>query len=143
METEPKKQVWGDNPVTWKDKILDYEIGTSGIWSFVRRKNKSWKDKILDYEIETPTSMRPWPPAPLSWKDKILDYEIETLLRFSCALQAVLAWKDKILDYEIETAVGNEFMEEKHRLEKIRYSITRLKQIACAIIRDVYLALKR
>ena len=40
----------------------------------------------------------------------------------------VLAWKDKILDYEIETYQMNRRKHLHPRLEKIRFSITRLKQ---------------
>ena len=43
----------------------------------------------------------------------------------------ILTWKDKILDYEIETVDNfNEYMRNKY-LEKIRFSITRLKQNWC------------
>ena len=38
----------------------------------------SWKDKILDYEIETPLSGTHTVQVSITWKDKILDYEIET-----------------------------------------------------------------
>ena len=39
----------------------------------------SWKDKILDYEIETCIAFLRWVVMRCTWKDKILDYEIETL----------------------------------------------------------------
>ena len=39
----------------------------------------SWKDKILDYEIETVNmTSAVLSVAIVPWKDKILDYEIET-----------------------------------------------------------------
>ena len=86
-----------------------------------------WKDKILDYEIET------WSNSSLplllcfTWKDKILDYEIETVVVFLGA-GVVIPWKDKILDYEIETTlIFQEGVLWYFWLEKIRFSITRLK----------------
>ena len=88
--------------MTWKDKILDYEIET-GKTNLNQTQHLPWKDKILDYEIETYLSvsqgakigylekirfsitrlkrnMQPETTAPTpTWKDKILDYEIETV----------------------------------------------------------------
>ena len=88
--------------VAWKDKILDYEIETISN-TFVTIYSQPWKDKILDYEIETSLSPVPVRRLP-TWKDKILDYEIETAHRVSA---------DPTLE---------------NQLEKIRFSITRLKQ---------------
>ena len=39
----------------------------------------SWKEKMLDYEIETWRSIIVLPIPSNSWKEKMLDYEIETL----------------------------------------------------------------
>ena len=38
--------------ITWKDKILDYEIeiAMEVVWNLWQER--TWKDKILDYEIE-------------------------------------------------------------------------------------------
>ena len=66
-----------------------------------------------------------------SWKDKILDYEIETNRQvFLCFREPVFTWKDKILDYEIETNLRGNQVFGSSQLEKIRFSITRLKQTA-------------
>ena len=65
----------------------------------------TWKDKILDYEIETANTDTRTVKILLSWKDKILDYEIETLQSWSLLDGRTSTWKDKILDYEIETPV--------------------------------------
>ena len=115
--------------VTWKDKILDYEIETwcktnNQCWYVSLEKIRfsitrlklwngfcsfteffTWKDKILDYEIETSLFQKQSCSTPFAWKDKILDYEIETMpslihLIMKCNEDT---WKDKILDYEIET----------------------------------------
>ena len=90
--------------VSWKDKILDYEIET-GLRVFMRRVSLlPWKDKILDYEIETRPHQSPTQAHRLqTWKDKILDYEIETSGLWTLRIYRAIAWKDKILDYEIET----------------------------------------
>ena len=113
--------------LTWKDKILDYEIETRQPGRH-RGYCITWKDKILDYEIETWSSIFSTSASPdlekirfsitrlkqwsgrmqqhignLTWKDKILDYEIETLLYAPVDRQSEVTWKDKILDYEIET----------------------------------------
>ena len=60
-----------------------------------------------------------------TWKDKILDYEIE-ILWLNLGTVLTLTWKDKILDYEIEIRCIFR-AKVKLRLEKIRFSITRLK----------------
>ena len=65
---------------------------------------------------------------PSTWKDKTLDYEIET----NRYMQRILgdyrfSWKDKILDYEIETSKNTDATLSMFKLEKIRFSITRLK----------------
>ena len=62
-----------------------------------------------------------------TWKDKILDYEIETKTRRS-SWRFRLTWKDKILDYEIETTASTQRRSPNAFLEKIRFSITRLKR---------------
>ena len=88
--------------------------------------DRAWKDKILDYEIETPRWRLQRSLWLDPWKDKILDYEIETeLLCFRLVLP--LTWKDKILDYEIETQMNRDVWNIHPALERIRYSITRLK----------------
>ena len=66
----------------------------------------------------------------VGWKDKILDYEIETLFREWRDAIVDECWKDKILDYEIETGVGSFCMKRVSTVEKIRFSITRLKPCA-------------
>ena len=86
----------------------------------------SWKDKILDYEIETRIT-HGFRGQSLAWKDKILDYEIETSGWISVKSPLALTWKDKILDYEIETVQLVNATRCRNRLEKIRFSITRLK----------------
>ena len=65
-------------------------------------------------------------PDLITWKDKILDYEIETLTLHLMAT-ALQPWKDKILDYEIETLQTLRSTVMARLLEKIRFSITRLK----------------
>ena len=85
----------------------------------------TWKDKILDYEIETKTGHSA-PVRSRTWKDKILDYEIETYGRGDNTLNKI-PWKDKILDYEIETFRLFQDSLSQYQLEKIRFSITRLK----------------
>ena len=67
-------------------------------------------------------------PSLSTWKDKILDYEIETCVRLPESLRGGLSWKDKILDYEIETSLNRDENYRHRLLEKIRFSITRLKQ---------------
>ena len=62
-----------------------------------------------------------------TWKDKILDYEIEILTIRSAVSWPVLTWKDKILDYEIEIGGNPDALYRFLNLEKIRFSITRLK----------------
>ena len=62
-----------------------------------------------------------------TWKDKILDYEIETIKKVSSVYSRSWSWKDKILDYEIETSNLPSASTPVMRLEKIRFSITRLK----------------
>ena len=64
-----------------------------------------------------------------SWKDKILDYEIETLsyMYSNQVYHHESTWKDKILDYEIETRTEPYDAPYCISLEKIRFSITRLK----------------
>ena len=42
----------------------------------------SWKEKILDYEIETKNGIFWSMPLFATWKEKILDYEIETIAIF-------------------------------------------------------------
>ena len=42
-------------------------------------------------------------------------------------MSLILTWKDKILDYEIETICREYTMSHYQALEKIRFSITRLK----------------
>ena len=87
----------------------------------------AWKDKILDYEIET-VYQNHGQRQSRTWKDKILDYEIETILEYAYAYLRTFSWKDKILDYEIETkADAVPSNSNLSRLEKIRFSITRLK----------------
>ena len=141
--------------MTWKDKILDYEIETESIQDVSPFAWHAWKDKILDYEIETcgmntaNNGGRPLEKIRFSitrlklkiigssrfgrfgqstWKDKILDYEIETSKSQTKQTQALHAWKDKILDYEIETLAWYPFdCWRVQLLEKIRFSITRLK----------------
>ena len=110
---------------TWKDKILDYEIETSTKWRDMRGL-LTWKDKILDYEIETKYWVIVGSSVTLPWKDKILDYEIETQ-RWWWRRWWWFAWKDKILDYEIETLKRCHWKFHIRPLEKIRFSITRLK----------------
>ena len=88
--------------LTWKDKILDYEIET---WVFGRRGALLSRLEKIRFSItrlkrngdlfKESILLRPW-------KDKILDYEIETLSGSRVGLRAK-TWKDKILDYEIET----------------------------------------
>ena len=65
--------------------------------------------------------------SPLAWKDKILDYEIETAGGVVGMRYVSIDWKDKILDYEIETAFDTVVKHFSEFLEKIRFSITRLK----------------
>ena len=65
-----------------------------------------------------------------SWKDKILDYEIETVITLMIEMR-FLTWKDKILDYEIETSQQYIPSRSPVSLEKIRFSITRLKHWRC------------
>ena len=95
----------GNGPLAWKDKILDYEIET--IWDLNR--------SILETQVP--------------WKDKILDYEIETgSRRETDATSLCRSWKDKILDYEIETSCFPSWTSrDLKQLERIRFSITRLK----------------
>ena len=62
------------------------------------------------------------------WKDKILDYEIETKLwGMRVNSPRMPSWKDKILDYEIETKSAENARHTWVFVEKIRFSITRLK----------------
>ena len=63
----------------------------------------------------------------LPWKDKILDYEIETNKPIN-GISDLQTWKDKILDYEIETCRVRCEFPNPQILEKIRFSITRLKR---------------
>ena len=138
--------------LTWKDKILDYEIETRFTIG-IDGTHFTWKDKILDYEIETCTTdvAREIREA---WKDKILDYEIETrsnipqggrfvhwlekirfsitrlkLRRLDFPIPLKSSWKDKILDYEIETSRSWRPERNPRTFEKIRFSITRLKHL--------------
>ena len=62
----------------------------------------SWKDKILDYEIETSPSSNS--SASNSWLEKIR-FSITRLKHRTGKGKSgtQLTWKDKILDYEIET----------------------------------------
>ena len=86
----------------------------------------TWKDKILDYEIEI-TNPDIENSLVVAWKDKILDYEIEIYFSFFGQTWSGIAWKDKILDYEIEIFSSRWGFGFAPRLEKIRFSITRLK----------------
>ena len=63
----------------------------------------------------------------IPWKDKILDYEIEISSSILCWHRFSTAWKDKILDYEIEIEIIDTSQYDSVCLEKIRFSITRLK----------------
>ena len=78
-----------------------------------------------------------------TWKDKILDYEIETPCFAFCFGSPPLTWKDKILDYEIETEPTVPDFWRVYELEKIRFSITRLKLPNATEHRADFAALKR
>ena len=71
-----------------------------------------------------------------AWKDKILDYEIETFRDAHSKLVYLLSWKDKILDYEIETLHPVKHSPATSYLEKIRFSITRLKLYGNSVYRN-------
>ena len=79
----------------------------------------------------------------LSWKDKILDYEIETTTSKYIPTLIPSTWKDKILDYEIETEDIPPAIEKGTELEKIRFSITRLKRWISSKNRRPPIPLKR
>ena len=111
----------------WKEKILDYEIETKSIVA-IQVVDSPWKEKILDYEIETKIIRNSYRQK-TTWKEKILDYEIETCRLSSETWRLGIAWKEKILDYEIETFYVNPYTWQVYqKLEKRRYSITRLKR---------------
>ena len=89
---------------------------------------RAWKDKTLDYEIETRKGFTVSVLLPCTWKDKTLDYEIETPIFNLFKIRPRFPWKDKTLDYEIETQNSVARADFGYALEKIRLSITRLKQ---------------
>ena len=74
------KPCTGENCVSRKQKILDYEIETQIPSLRPYEQVSGRKQKILDYEIETcaGTGMIVIPSA-LCRKQKILDFEIETI----------------------------------------------------------------
>ena len=105
-----------------------------GRWFISAWIKTSWKDKTLDYEIETLLSGMRLTFRLKPWKDKTLDYEIETPRLRDVLSGHRRAWKDKTLDYEIETPLDTFNRANITRLEKIRLSITRLKQKPPAFI---------
>ena len=107
------------------------------------QRAEAWKDKILDYEIETAPPGGGIAADNAPWKDKILDYEIETTTIDAQGMSMSVTWKDKILDYEIETKSLSIWKIPFSKLEKIRFSITRLKHVQCAVDRQTPRHLKR
>ena len=114
--------------VSWKDKILDYEIEI-----YVPRDSES-PSKELEKIRFSITRLKWIPTANI----ESLYSELEKI-RFSItrlkwrgikdSFLALSTWKDKILDYEIEISVIEEQKAAQEELEKIRFSITRLKWI--------------
>ena len=104
--------------ITWKEKILDYEIETFGSGSFSKScLNLKRKDsRLRDWNKMRLIAATRW--RSLTWKEKILDYEIETTRVFKKTSLIAL-------------------------LEKKRFSITRLKQSGLLpLVLDMFL-LKR
>ena len=116
---------------SWKDKILDYEIETCLLWCQRLGVDTPWKDKILDYEIETIYNMEvsEWNVCSLE-KIRFSITRLKLGRSHSLWSRFFHPWKDKILDYEIETCIAFLCQSEwLPFLEKIRFSITRLKQL--------------
>ena len=93
---------------------------------------ETWKEKILDYEIET------WKRGFGGKTPNLLEkkrFSITRLKPRSATLHrsACPPWKEKILDYEIETrrAWYSAYSASDAKLEKKRFSITRLKHFEC------------
>ena len=114
----------------WKDKTLDYEIETLRQRYVQVRSYGLEKIRLSITRLKQEDYQREVAIETLTWKDKTLDYEIETADVVNAVGLPIHTWKDKTLDYEIETHWACLYRRRRYsHLEKIRLSITRLKQI--------------
>ena len=117
--------------MTWKEKILDYEIET--LHRTTRRQRWHGLEKkrfsITRLKLGCLLTNEFTSCFDLKRKDsRLRDWNSNWSI--GSKPSSPKSWKEKILDYEIETGIKTGFLSyQRRRLEKKRFSITRLKHM--------------